>query len=802
MWGLVVKDGGKTMFIDHHGPDAQRGTSSAELTYKILTGLGLLKQEKYLDEMVKFVTNLDNADYVKTLNKDFFKNEFGKTLPGLRKFITYDNLCAFFKKKKNPWLPLSEYDLKSLGKAQEGNKTILEISEGQQKTAKESVNNLEKMEKDGLVVESERYGKIVVDLNSAVFLGFDAVAACGYDTYIKWIPKNNHFSIYSTKEITDKFSQGILVRGKMWLKETLDGVPLTGDLLKEILEKITDGKFIPSVKLQKFMEESSIKGMEQPKAETKESEQKASKIEQADVKVEFITEGEKMRMDEEKERTERSIESSKLSVETEKASADVLKENSDKILRDLAEEYYNENEDSVRQKIKVYDKNISREAKYDIVRNLGVFDEIKNKKGNWAEESFEKFALAEGYDELRAQIKSGKTGIETPALILNSLEISKNKLLNKLNEREIKNGIEYVLSDEARGEVRIKYNKIFSAQIELAEKIYGGTLMGENDKKNLIKFGYLGTGLVEGKALAKEKEAEVLKEIKEKIFGTKWDILSKEEKDKYGNDFNQFVKSNIEKQIGDIGKKYDIDEKTAMALMYEGYYPENFTIRGPFKNFTKAIFSFGKIPIRGSLRTKFYDGSDTYSSEKRFKQFIESSKEHFEKNIAEKTSEKINQERMESKGLFEGLKEKVSKLAIKPEVAQKEMTKAFAELKEKMINDGIEKSLKKEEKTREQLERITKKFEGGKPETENFLKALVTRKGKGISELTGGDFDENFGNIKDFVGDFGISTDGFETMDAGKKVKLKERYNKNAKNKTGFVKFMLDFVESLLTPNK
>ena len=79
-----------------------------------------------------------------------------------------------------------------------------------------------------------------------------------------------------------------------------------------------------------------------------------------------------MRMDEEKERESHARESFKLSAETEKASVDVLKENSDEILRDLAEGYYNENEELIKQATKVYNKNISREAKYDIVRQLGV----------------------------------------------------------------------------------------------------------------------------------------------------------------------------------------------------------------------------------------------------------------------------------------------------------------------------------------------------------------------------------------------------------------------------------------------
>ena len=531
-----------------------------------------------------------------------------------------------------------------------------------------------------------------------------------------------------------------------------------------------------------------ISAMEQIKTKSKESEEKIPKTETFDIGVEFITAGEKMRMDEEKERESHARESFKLSAETEKASVDVLKENSDEILRDLAEGYYNENEELIKQATKVYNKNISREAKYDIVRQLGVFDELKNKKGNWTEESFEKFALAEGYDELRAQLKSGKTNIETPALILNSLEISKKEIQKKLDKRDVSSEkLDYALSGEARTEAIKKYNKIFSAQMELAEKIYGGSLLTEDDKKALDNFGYFGQGAIDAKAILKEKEQEALKEFKEKIFGVDWKNLSDAEKAKYGNNFDNFSKSKIEKQVNETAKKYGIDERAVLALVSDGYLPENFEKR-------RKSFRWGK---------KFYVAKGEKGlSEKQFKQFIENSKEKFEKGIAQKITEKVKLEKIDAEKLFLGLEKKVSKLAFEPESAQEDMIKVFAELREKIINEGIEKSFKKEEKTREQLERITKKFEGGKSEAENFVKALVSRKGKGLGELTDGDFDENFDHIKDFMGDFGIPTDGFETMDAGKKGKFKERYKKNAKSKAGFVGFMLDFAESFLSSNK
>lgn len=528
--------------------------------------------------------------------------------------------------------------------------------------------------------------------------------------------------------------------------------------------------------------------MEQPKTKPKESEEKIPKTETIDADAEFITEGEKMRMSEEKERETRARESFKLNAETKTSCEVVLKENSDELLRDLAEEYYNENEDLIKKETKVYSKDISREAKYDIVRNLGIFDQLKNKKGDWTEEQFEKFALAEGYDEIRAQLKTGKMSAETPALVLNSLEISKREIQEKLDKRNMKSEkLEYVLAGAERTEAIKKYNKIFSAQVELSEKIYGGSLIGEKEKKLLSKFGYAGQGTIDVKTILKEKEQETVKEFKEKIFGNDWKNLSDAEKIKHNNNFDNFVKSKIEKQSDKIAKKYGIDEDAALALMYAGYPPEKFKAR--------------RKPFRLGKSIYVANGSNGLSK-KQFKEFIKIQTENFEKEISVKANEKASAEEANARDLFLGLKEKVSKLAFEPESAQKEMIESFAGLKEKIINEGIAKDFKKEEKTREQLERITKKFEGGKSKADDFLNSLINRKGKGISELTNGDFDENFGHIKDFMSDFEIPTDGFEAMGAGKKGKFKERYKKNAKSKTGFVKFMMDFAEALLSPNK
>ena len=95
--------------------------------------------------------------------------------------------------------------------------------------------------------------------------------AFGCGAYVKWVLKNNFFFISAVNKITDDFSQGINVRGNMWIKENLDNSPLEitlDDIVKKMTGDVSFGR------LQKFMEESSMKGMEQPKANTEEIKQK------------------------------------------------------------------------------------------------------------------------------------------------------------------------------------------------------------------------------------------------------------------------------------------------------------------------------------------------------------------------------------------------------------------------------------------------------------------------------------------------------------------------------------------------
>ena len=64
---------------------------------------------------------------------------------------------------------------------------------------------------------------------------------------------SNSFFISTVNPLTDKFSQGIKVREKMWIKPRHDSKPL--DLtLREVLETMTDGKLQPTKGMKEFLD--------------------------------------------------------------------------------------------------------------------------------------------------------------------------------------------------------------------------------------------------------------------------------------------------------------------------------------------------------------------------------------------------------------------------------------------------------------------------------------------------------------------------------------------------------------------
>ncbi|MEK7598409.1 MAG: hypothetical protein AAB487_01600 [Patescibacteria group bacterium] len=255
--GVVAGIEDKTAFIDHHGEQSKSDTSTAKKTYELLVSLGLLQKTEYLDNLVKFVNQIDNADYPGV--EKYFENSW-KTIAGLNRFCDFKTLKIFFEKDKNPdpTRDLSEGELKKYGfiYTRKG-KEVKNNSERQKAIAEKASKALPEMERDGFIIQSYKYGKIGVEVNSGFDRnnpgGYVAAKAYGCNAYVIWNADSRSFFISTDRELQEEFSQGKKVRDRMWIKPMHDKGELT-ITLKEILNKMTDGKLTPAGKLKEYLE--------------------------------------------------------------------------------------------------------------------------------------------------------------------------------------------------------------------------------------------------------------------------------------------------------------------------------------------------------------------------------------------------------------------------------------------------------------------------------------------------------------------------------------------------------------------
>lgn len=241
--GFTIEYEGKTIFMDHHTLYSGSDTSATKIAYEVLTSLGLLKKEDYLDKLVEFVTQADNKTFPD--QGKYFKSSM-LTVLGLERYIKFNNLLRFFKDGRSVTELLSSDDLEKY--------ELLDGASKQKEIVDSSLATLKEMDRDGLIINSPRYGKIAVDLDKKVSGGFDAANYYGCGAYIIWSPKTNGFFITAiNKHLEDSFSQGHKVRDTMWIKNSnQDPSPLLISL-SEILNKLTDNNLNPTGKLADYL---------------------------------------------------------------------------------------------------------------------------------------------------------------------------------------------------------------------------------------------------------------------------------------------------------------------------------------------------------------------------------------------------------------------------------------------------------------------------------------------------------------------------------------------------------------------
>jgi len=286
--GLVILDDGAVV-IDHHGEESGNDNSSTKITYEILTRLGVLEDRPEYKRAVDFVTGVDNFDYLDADNyfKNYFKNSW-KTLQGLQYMLNANQVLNFFKDEDNlsSTEPLSPEKMKKFGftfRAKGHDKSQME---SHQYNVSKAHTELERLKEEGFILKSKEYGEICVDVNQT--LNNDAVRAFGCSTYIKWNKKDDSVFISNLvgKPLRDKFEQGKNIRKTMWIKPRDDGKKMTMQL-KDVLEKMTDGKLKTTEELQEVLDTN---GERTDRVELTEKEQKylTVHIERAKEDIAFV----------------------------------------------------------------------------------------------------------------------------------------------------------------------------------------------------------------------------------------------------------------------------------------------------------------------------------------------------------------------------------------------------------------------------------------------------------------------------------------------------------------------------------
>ena len=273
---LKEKSKKESTVIDHHGEDSHRDTSATQIMFELLRDFGLLdhitdEREKHaIKELVKFVTEMDNAKYGKEEYRGIknFK-ESHHTMLGLKTWVTFDNLLKFFRDGKLVTDILDDEDLKKYGVFNYVDKEGKTISCPEKQSGRISwaLRKIEKLEKDNNWVfwDGDSGDKFLVDFplddedngQGTGTLGPWAAASLGYAGLLRYTPERGFAFFKSNGEFDlaafKKLSQGFSVRGGMFL-QPLDKEKLLvnlGDLMGKIAPKyeITKGS-----NLEKFLE--------------------------------------------------------------------------------------------------------------------------------------------------------------------------------------------------------------------------------------------------------------------------------------------------------------------------------------------------------------------------------------------------------------------------------------------------------------------------------------------------------------------------------------------------------------------
>ncbi|MFH0755044.1 MAG: hypothetical protein V1910_00030 [bacterium] len=221
-FGVVYDEETQTAFFDHHAKGII--TSTTKIVYKAMMnlqrskktdlaiGLKPIEKTEAMDKLVDFVTKIDNRQFPP---EEFLKS--AKTILGLcfQKDLDFNKLLAYFKEHASPMEELTIEELEKYG--------LKDSAEKQQKIIDGAMETLERMEKEGKIIDT-KYGKIVINKNnelkvgsSAAYVKFDGIINITPEKSFAVTLKEGKFDEEELKnKLGDKF-QGKIIRGNMWI---------------------------------------------------------------------------------------------------------------------------------------------------------------------------------------------------------------------------------------------------------------------------------------------------------------------------------------------------------------------------------------------------------------------------------------------------------------------------------------------------------------------------------------------------------------------------------------------------------
>lgn len=210
-----------TVYFDHHAIDSKAGTSSTKYVYETLLKLGLLEQDPVLAKAVEFVTQEDNRSFP---NEEKYYFDTADTLLGLGRHVEFNKLYEFFKAGLSPVQKLTPEQIAEFG--------LEEAQKNQKKTVAKTEPLFNELQRNGFVINSSRYGKVLVDIGGRFNReagGFVGAKAMGAGAFVIWNPLTESFML-SVKDKTfpeDLLPQGRRLRGSMWIKDKAGPLEIT-----------------------------------------------------------------------------------------------------------------------------------------------------------------------------------------------------------------------------------------------------------------------------------------------------------------------------------------------------------------------------------------------------------------------------------------------------------------------------------------------------------------------------------------------------------------------------------------------